>query len=108
MELRAHVVAIVVAMAVVTLIPRLLPFIALKRVSPPPWLREWLTQVPLAVLAALAVLALAAPDRGAVGGMGLLVVAMVPVAVVAAWRGSFLLSVLVGVAGVALLRLVGG
>lgn len=108
MEVRPGIVALIVAMAVVTLLPRLLPFVALKRVSPPPWVREWLTQTPLAVLAALAMLELTAPAQGVAGGASVVLVAMIPVALVAAWRGSFLVSVLVGVAGVALLRLVGG
>lgn len=107
MELRLHVVLLILAMAVVTLLPRLFPFLALSRVRPPPWVREWLTQVPVAVLAALVVVEMLGSEHGAIGGVGLMLVAMVPVALIAAWRGSFLVSVLVGVAAVAVLRLVG-
>jgi branched-subunit amino acid transport protein len=53
MEIRAEFLALVVACAAVTAIPRVLPLVALSRVQLPAWLLDWLRYVPIAVLSAL-------------------------------------------------------
>jgi branched-subunit amino acid transport protein len=53
MEIRAEFLALVLACAAVTAIPRVLPLVALSRVQLPGWLLEWLRYVPIAVLSAL-------------------------------------------------------
>ena len=53
MEVRAEFLALVLACAAVTAIPRVLPLVALSRVELPGWLLHWLRYVPIAVLSAL-------------------------------------------------------
>ena len=53
MEIRTEFLALVLACAAVTAIPRVLPLVALSRVQLPAWLLEWLRYVPIAVLSAL-------------------------------------------------------
>ncbi len=53
MEVRAEFLALVLACAAVTAIPRVLPLVALSRVRLPGWLLDWLRYVPIAVLSAL-------------------------------------------------------
>lgn len=53
MEVRAEFLALVLACAAVTAIPRVLPLVALSRVELPGWLLDWLRYVPIAVLSAL-------------------------------------------------------
>ena len=53
MEIRAEFLALVLACAAVTAVPRVLPLVALSRVELPGWLLDWLRYVPIAVLSAL-------------------------------------------------------
>ena len=91
MEIRPEFLALVLACALVTALPRVLPLVALSRLRLPPWLADWLRYVPIAVLAAL--LAIELPAAGAAG----LPAIMAAFAVAAATR-SLLGTVIAGVA----------
>ena len=65
MEIRPAFLALVLACALVTAIPRVLPLVALSRVELPGWLLDWLRYVPIAVLSAL--LAIELLSAGAAG-----------------------------------------
>lgn len=53
MEIRPEFLTLVLACALVTAVPRVLPLVFLSRFELPAWLLEWLRFVPVAVLAAL-------------------------------------------------------
>ncbi|WP_372813094.1 AzlD domain-containing protein [Paenibacillus sp.] len=53
MEIRWHIVFIIVGAAIVTFIPRILPLVALSRIQLPSWALQWLKHVPIAIMAAL-------------------------------------------------------
>lgn len=53
MEVRPEILALILACAAVTAVPRVLPLLLLSRIRLPGWLLEWLSFVPVAVLAAL-------------------------------------------------------
>ena len=53
MDLRPEILALILACAAVTALPRVLPLVLLSRLALPPWLLAWLAYVPIAVLAAL-------------------------------------------------------
>lgn len=63
MEIRAEILGLVLACALVTAIPRVLPLVALSRVQLPGWLLAWLRYVPVAVLSALLAIELASAGR---------------------------------------------
>jgi branched-subunit amino acid transport protein len=65
MEIRPEFLGLVLACALVTAVPRVLPLVALSRIQLPTWLLDWLRYVPVAVLAAL--LAIELLSAGAVG-----------------------------------------
>lgn len=67
MEIRAEFLSLVLACAVVTALPRVLPLVVLSRFALPGWLTDWLRFVPIAVLAALAAIEVLLP-----GGQALL------------------------------------
>lgn len=108
MEIREYVLVIVLGGAAVTLLPRVLPLLLLSRVALPAWLRIWLSQVPVAVLAALL-----AQEIVFEGGrlvpltQNLAAAAIVPVLLVAALTRSLIGAVLAGVVTMAVLRVVG-
>lgn len=65
MEIRAEFLGLVLACALVTAVPRVLPLVALSRVQLPGWALDWLRYVPVAVLSAL--LAIELLSAGAAG-----------------------------------------
>jgi branched-subunit amino acid transport protein len=91
MEIRPEFLALVLACALVTAVPRVLPLVALSRLQLSRWLADWLRYVPIAVLAAL--LAIELPAAGAAG-----VPAIMAAFAVAAATRSFLGTVIAGVA----------
>ena len=66
MEIRAEFLALVLACAAVTAVPRVLPLVALSRVQLPGWLLAWLRYVPIAVLSALLAIELMSAGRAGV------------------------------------------
>ena len=53
MDVRPEILALILASAAVTALPRVLPLVLLSRIALPQWLVAWLGFVPIAVLAAL-------------------------------------------------------
>jgi branched-subunit amino acid transport protein len=91
MDIRPEFLALILACAAVTAVPRVLPLLVLSRLQLPQWLLDWLRYVPVAVLAAL--LSLEATAAGTAG----LLASAVALAVASATR-SLLGTVLTGVA----------
>jgi len=99
MELRPEILALILACALVTALPRVLPLVALARFELPGWLREWLGYVPLAVLAALLAIEVLLP--GGKLGFSLANPALPALAAafaVAGWSRSLIETVIAGVA----------
>lgn len=91
MEIRPEILALVLACALVTALPRVLPLVLLSRLQLPRVVTEWLRYVPLAVLQSLLVLELL--GAGIAG-----VVAIAAAFAVAIWTKSLLGTVIAGVA----------
>jgi branched-subunit amino acid transport protein len=91
MDVRPEFLALVLACAAVTALPRVLPLVALSRLALPRWLLEWLRYVPVAVLSALLAIELLSSGRAGLP------------AIAAAFAVAFLTRSLLGtaVAGVA-------
>jgi branched-subunit amino acid transport protein len=96
---------IIGGMTVVTLLPRLTPILLLSDRRLPPVIQRWLSLIAPAILSALLL-----PElffvRDATPVVPLL--ASVPTFLVAWWTKSLFKTVVVGIAAVALLRLIGG
>lgn len=91
MEIRPEILALVLACALVTALPRVLPLVVLSRLQLPRLVTEWLRYVPLAVLQALLVIELL--GAGIEG-----IVAIAAAFAVALWTRSLLGTVIAGVA----------
>jgi len=99
MDVRPEILALILACALVTALPRVLPLVALSRFELPSWLREWLGYVPLAVLAALLAIEVLLP--GGEPGFSLANPALPALAAafaVAVWSRSLIGTVIAGVA----------
>lgn len=91
MDIRPEILGLVLACALVTAAPRVLPLVLLSRFRLPEIAEQWLRHVPLAVLQALLVLEL----------LGAGIAGLLPIAAalaVAARTGSLLGTVVAGVA----------
>ena len=106
LEVRSSVLLIILGCGLVTVIPRVLPLALLSRVSLPDPAIRWLGYVPIAVLAALLAQTVALADgRIALPPENLAGLAILPTLAVAALTRSMIGTVAVGVAAMALLRL---
>ncbi len=70
MEIRAEFLGLVLACALVTAVPRVLPLVALSRMQLPGWLLDWLRYVPVAVLSALLAIELLSAGAAGVPAIG--------------------------------------
>lgn len=64
MEVRPEILLIVLGCGAVTLLPRVLPLVLLRRLEFPGWFREWLSFIPVTVMTALVAQALIPQDGG--------------------------------------------
>lgn len=94
-------------MALVTYLPRMLPMTLLSRAKLPPLLLRWLGFVPVAVLAALLAEELFVADhRLALPPANWYPVAALPAFIIAVRTRNLLWTVVVGIATVAILRMI--
>jgi branched-subunit amino acid transport protein len=91
MNISPAFLGLVLACALVTALPRVLPLLVLSRLQLPAWLLDWLRFVPVAVLASLLSLEILSAGKA---GLPAIVVALA----VAAGTRSLLGTVLAGVA----------
>jgi len=106
MDVRTAVLWVIVGAGLVTVIPRVVPLTLLSRVALPPLATRWLGYVPIAILAALLAQAGTAPDgRLALPPHNLALLAVLPALATAALTRSLIGTVGVGVAAMAVLRL---
>lgn len=107
MTVRPAILLLFLGMALVTYLPRMAPLVILSRLALPHWLLRWLSFVPVAVLSAL--LAKELLVNGTQIDVSLRhphLWAAIPAFIVAAKTRSLMGTVLVGIASMALVRLV--
>jgi branched-subunit amino acid transport protein len=102
MEIRMEVLAIIMASAAVTVLPRIIPLALLSRVELPEWSLRFLRHIPVAVMAALLAQALFVKN-GAPAWQPIMVIPALPVWFVAIRTRSLLLTVVAGVLAAMLL-----
>lgn len=104
MNVSMSFILVILGCAVVTWIPRILPFTIVKNVELPKWFMRWLAYVPVCVLSALifdsffkeeAFLRLHIEN----------ILAFIPTVVIALWTKSLSLTVIVGIVTMAIIRL---
>ncbi len=104
MDVRPEILALILACAAVTAVPRVLPLVLLAKIELPRWLLDWLAYVPVAVLAALlAIEVLVVEGRAVVSTGNPALLAILPALAVAGMTRSLIGTVVVGVAAYGLL-----
>ncbi len=98
MELRPEILALILACAAVTAVPRVLPLLLLSRIRLPAWLLDWLSYVPVAVLAALLAIEVSMNDgKPDFSPANPALLAIVPALAVAGFTRSLIGTVVAGV-----------
>ncbi|GGH18561.1 AzlD domain-containing protein [Paenibacillus segetis] len=106
MEIRWHILLIIIGASIVTLIPRVVPLMVLSRINIPDWALRWLSYVPVAVMAALVGEELLLVDgRFSPFQNHIELIAAAPTFLTAILTRSLLGTVLVGIVSVMLLRM---
>ncbi len=97
MDIRPEFLSLVLACALVTALPRVLPLVVLSRTTLPAWLLDWLRYVPIAVLAALCAIELLPGGTLALSASNPALPAIAAAFLVAAKTRNLLGTVLAGV-----------
>jgi branched-subunit amino acid transport protein len=97
MEIRPEFLTLVLACALVTALPRVLPLVLLSRFALPQWLLDWLSFVPVAVLAALTAIEVLMPGGRGPAFHAASLVAIAAAFAVAATTRNLLATVAAGV-----------
>lgn len=97
-------VLLILGCAVVTWIPRVLPFVLVKNVTMPDVVLRWLAYIPVCILSALVIESFIDSEGSLVTLDWLSVAAFIPTLIVAVWTKSLSKTVVVGVLTMAGLR----
>ncbi|MBS4207246.1 AzlD domain-containing protein [Bacillus sp. FJAT-50079] len=104
MSINLSILLIILGCAVVTFIPRVIPFIVIRNIQLPKIVVKWLSYIPICIFAALIV------DSFIIQGQSLLsidwstLVAIIPTLIVAIWTKSLSITVIVGIVCMAAIR----
>lgn len=97
-------VLLIIGCALVTWLPRILPFVLVKNLKMPDILLRWLTYIPVCILSALVIEGLFEKEEHVVTIQWMNVTALIPTLVVALFTKSLSKTVIVGVITMALIR----
>lgn len=97
-------VLLILGCAVVTWVPRIVPFALVRNVKMPKIILRWLAYIPVCILSALVIESVLDDERTVVGIDWLHMLALVPTVLVAVWTKSLSKTVVVGVMTMAMLR----
>ena len=101
-----HMFLLIAGCAVVTWLPRIIPFLFVKNVELPDVVLRWLKYIPICILSALVFEGLFEEKGRYVVIDGPYFFASIPTLLVAVWTKSLAKTVIAGVASMALLRLI--
>lgn len=104
MSLNIHLLLLILGCALVTVVPRVLPFVIVRNVNLPVPVIKWLSYIPICILTALVVESVVANDGHQLTIHWLALAAIVPSFFTALWTKSLLSTVVVGVLSMAVLR----
>jgi Predicted membrane protein len=100
-----YVWSVIIGGCIVTVLPRVLPITVLSKVKLPKKVEEFLTYIPISILAALIGVELLVVDNKVSFQCNYLeLIAAVPTILVAVKKNNLLLTVIVGIVSIAILR----
>jgi len=105
--MNSYVWSVIIGGCIVTMLPRVLPITILSKIKLNKKVEEFLTYVPISILASLIVAELFITDnKFFIQGKSLELLAAIPTIIIALKKNNLLLTVLTGVISIAILRLI--
>jgi len=107
MSVDLTILLVILGCALVTVIPRVIPFVLVKNVTLPELVIKWLSFIPLCILTALIVDSFIIQDQSQLAIDWQVLIVIIPTILIAIWTKSLSITVLVGIVIMALVRLIG-
>ena len=105
MSISLSIILLMLGCALVTWVPRVVPFILVRNIQLPDVVLRWLAYIPVCILSALVLESLFQAEGNFVTFDWLNLLAFIPTLAVAIWTKSLSKTVIVGVITMAILRL---
>ncbi|GAB6930833.1 AzlD domain-containing protein [Paenibacillus sp. JCM 10914] len=105
MNVNLSILFIILGCAFVTFVPRIIPFIVIRKIALPEVAVKWLSYIPVCIFAALIVDSLIVEDESLLAIDWRVLAAIVPTIAAALWSKSLSITVLVGIVCMAVVRL---
>ncbi|WP_406621416.1 AzlD domain-containing protein [Bacillus atrophaeus] len=96
---------LILGCAIVTVIPRIVPFIFVRSVQLPEVVLKWLSYIPICILTALVAENMLTETENAVALDWTVLLAMLPTLLIALWTKSLSATVIIGVISMAFIRM---
>ncbi|MEK5442300.1 MULTISPECIES: AzlD domain-containing protein [unclassified Fredinandcohnia] len=106
MSLNVSILLIILGSAIVTFIPRVVPFIVIRKIGLPKVVIKWLSFIPICIFTALIVDSFIIEDESLLSIDWRVLAAIIPTLIVAIWTKSLSVTVIVGVVCMATIRFV--
>nr|WP_304217005.1 AzlD domain-containing protein [Fredinandcohnia onubensis] len=106
MSLNVSILLIIVGSAIVTFIPRVIPFIVIRKIGLPKIVIKWLSFIPICIFTALIVDSFIIQDESLLSIDWRVLAAIIPTLIVAIWTKSLSVTVIAGIVCMATIRFV--
>lgn len=106
MTISMNMIWLILGCMIVTLLPRIIPFIFVRSVRMPEVVLKWLSYIPVCILTALVTESMLLETGSLLRFDWYVVIALIPSIITAIWTKSLSLTVIIGVACMALLRFI--
>ncbi|MEO4023281.1 AzlD domain-containing protein [Bacillus paranthracis] len=105
MSINFSILLIILGCAIVTFIPRVIPFMVIRNVELPKIVVKWLSYIPICIFTALIVDSFIVEDGSSLLSINWSVLAaIIPTLIVAVWTKSLSITVIVGILCMATIR----
>ncbi|WP_099355071.1 AzlD domain-containing protein [Fredinandcohnia onubensis] len=104
MSLNLSILLIILGSAIVTFIPRVIPFIVIRKIGLPKIVIKWLSFIPICIFTALIVDSFIIQDESLLSIDWRVLAAIIPTLIVAIWTKSLSVTVIVGIVCMATIR----
>ncbi|MEH7238527.1 AzlD domain-containing protein [Bacillus sp. JJ1562] len=104
MSINLSILLIILGCALVTFIPRIIPFIVIRNINLPKIVIKWLSFIPICIFAALIVDSFIIQDESLLSIDWSVLTAIIPTLIIALWTKSLSITVIVGIVSMATVR----
>lgn len=107
MNISIYMIWVILGCALVTIIPRILPFMFVKRIQLPEIILKWLSFIPVCILTALIVENVIIKTDSSLIIDWQIFIALIPTTIIALLTRNLSITVIIGIASIAIIRYIG-